>query len=150
MIKALGFDLTHGAAENVQNDVVLNATGSVANNLSAAGGGTISPTSTFLYTGGTTGTLISATTSPTTIGRLAVGNGGTSTFSLATAALPVGADVTVYTNGILNLAGFNLTESKATGATSGGLSGGGIVADNSNTSATLTLDIGGGSGNFSA
>ena len=120
-----------------------NGTGTVAgnnvNNLGNATGGTIDPTSTFLYTGVGSATL----TSNRPIGRLAVGNGSASVLSLAslaTANLSVGGDTAVSTNGVLDLAGFSLTQTGANAA-AGGLTGTGTVRNNTTgTAATLTLN----------
>ena len=149
MFKAAFFKLAPNDI-GIGNGVILQASNtgvSGTNNLGVMTSGvtTISPNSTFYFTGSGTGSL----TSNRAIGRLQVGNGvAASNLGLATADLTVGGDVTISSNGILDLNGFNLTEAGGTGATSGGLNGAGTIQSTTGTP-TVTLDTTGGNGIFS-
>ncbi len=155
-LSATAFSLSGNTGANgtsVSGTTTLQAVGvasATINNLGNSAG-TIDPLSTFLYTGTASGTNVNSITSNRSIGRLAIGNGSAaSILDIATAALPVGADVTVKTASTLDLNGFGLTEKSVSGATAGGLNGAGTVQNSAaSTTATLTLDATGGNGSFS-
>ncbi len=146
---ASSFDFSSASQVNVgvnsTGGVILSATGNATNNLGLSTSGTIAPNSIFRYVG-TSGSL----TSGRTIGCLEIGNGtSTSTLSLVSAALSVGGNVNVKTNSNLDLAGQNLTQTAVSGGTSGGLTGGGQIYNNTSGIATLTLNTANGGGVFS-
>ena len=150
VIKADGFDLSNGAASNVSGDLVLNATAvatatvGVLNNLGNASG-TISSTSTFLFTG-TSGTNTAALTSNRSIGALAVGNGSNASILELSSNITAAGLLTVNSLGTLNLTDPTGTVSGTAGTytlTVAGLSGAGTVTNNATGAVATTLTLNG-------
>ncbi len=145
-IQATSFNLNqanNGVA--LGGNVILQATGTGANDLSSLVARSISAASTFYYTGSS-----AVVTSSRTIGKLKIGDGTNASLLRMNSSgtdLSVGGDITVSNNSSFNLVGKNVTE---TGASAGGLNGSGTIYNSTNgTTSTLTLNTTGSNGSFS-
>ena len=139
-----------GANPLISSPVILEATGTgTINNLgtdtTVASSLAFSPNSVFYYTGAGTAVL----TSNRAIGQLIVGTGTSASTLQTNGTLTVGSGITVNSGATLDLDGQSVTESGASGATTGGLNGNGTVLDSNSTASVLTLNTGGGNGSFS-
>ncbi len=124
-ISALGFVLTSATQVNVGDNVILKATGNIANNLGNSTSGTISASSTFWYTGSS-----ATVSSGRTVGQVVVGDGtNASTLALGSNInTDLSSQVNVQAGATLDLQGHTLSTGGVNIGNGANLAGSGVVS----------------------